>query len=141
MGSAAAKTRIYWVPIVVLISIAAGYFGYQRWIAPAIKPPAASARSAQDRAITPPPPAIPPVAVQPPVIATQPLALPPPPRRVAPELFLPIQNQATIDFSIGSPVIKRGGSDEEAMQRALKEMEEATKNLAIPPAKKDSAPR
>lgn len=57
--------------------------------------------------------------------------------RVAPEMRIPIQDRATIDFSIGAPVVRSGGSDAEVLEKALRQMEEATKNISFPP----SAPR
>lgn len=41
---------------------------------------------------------------------------------------VPIQNQATIDFSIGAPVVKVGGGDQDAIDAAMKEMTDAAKN-------------
>lgn len=49
---------------------------------------------------------------------------------------VPIQDNATIDFSTGAPVVKKGGKDQEAIDRALKEMAEATKDISFPPTKK-----
>lgn len=133
------KTRIFWVPIAVLILVAVGFYFYRQGALPMVPPPAKPPRATRSAPVEPPPPALPLIVATPPVITPKPIALPPPPQRLAPELILPIQDQATIDFSIGSPVIKRGGSDTEAMNRALKEMAEATKNLTIPPPKKEPA--
>ena len=49
---------------------------------------------------------------------------------------VPIQDTATIDFSIGAPVVRSGGKDQEALDKALKEMAEATKDVSFPPTKK-----
>jgi hypothetical protein len=44
---------------------------------------------------------------------------------------VPIQNQATIDFSTGAPVIKMHGKDQDALDAALKEMAEVVKDAKI----------
>ena len=44
---------------------------------------------------------------------------------------VPIQNAATIDFSTGAPVVKMHGKDQDALDRALKEMVEATKGTTF----------
>lgn len=78
------------------------------------------------------------------VIATPPI---PPPSLSAPliaprndpvpgPLEVPIQNGATIDFSLGAPMVKMQGKDQEALDRALKEMAEATKDVTFPPPRK-----
>lgn len=131
------KTRLFWVPIAVLIAVAVSFYFYRQGALPIGRPPSKPSRATVTAPIEPPPPALPLIVASPPVMTPKPIALPPPPQRLAPELVLPIQDQATIDFSIGSPVIKRGGSDTEAMDRALKEMAEATKNITIPPPKKE----
>jgi hypothetical protein len=51
-------------------------------------------------------------------------------------LEVPIQNNATTDFSIGAPVIRSGNKDQEALDRALQEMAEATKDTRFVPAPK-----
>lgn len=87
-----------------------------------------------------PPPPLPEVVLSTPKIA-------PPPARprpiVAPRndpvpgpLEVPIQNGATIDFSTGTPMVKMQGKDQEALDRALKEMAEATKDVTFPPPPK-----
>lgn len=128
------------MPLVALIVVAVSYYAYRRATAPVAPAAATSPRQAGSHTITPPPPAVTPAVVQPPAIAMQPISPPNVAPRLAPEMVLPIQDQATIDFSIGSPVIKRGGADDEAMREALKEIEEATKNLTIPPSKQPSSP-
>jgi len=92
------------------------------------------------------PPEIPPPPLPMPVIATPTLVPPMPPRPmplVVPRndpvpgpLEVPIQHGATIDFSTGAPMVKMQGKDQEALDRALKEMAEATKNTSFPPPKK-----
>ncbi len=66
----------------------------------------------------------------------QPIRIPPPEPIVPTRLEVPIQDKATIDFSIGAPVVRSGGADTEAMDRALRQMEEATRNIKFPPAEK-----
>jgi hypothetical protein len=44
---------------------------------------------------------------------------------------VPIQNQATIDFSTGAPVVKMHGKDQDALDLALKEMAEVVKDAKI----------
>ena len=72
------------------------------------------------------------------------LPLPPPPsvagavRRddSAPAtLEVPIQNGATIDFSTGAAHVRMQGADKEALDRALRDMTDATKDTRFPPRK------
>lgn len=90
------------------------------------------------------PPPIPPPPLPEVVIATPQL---PPPKRPVPIVaprndpvpgppLVPIQDGATIDFSYGAPMVKKQGKDQEALDRALKEMAEATKGTTFPPTKK-----
>lgn len=86
----------------------------------------------------PPPPQAALVTVAPPnMTEVPPIRLPRvQPRLVAPRpQEIPIIDGATIDFSIGAPVVRSTGQDAEALDRALREMAEATKNLTFgPPA-------
>ena len=59
-----------------------------------------------------------------------------PPPIVPPDLTVPIQDGATIDFSIGAPIIRSGGSDGDALDQALQEMSEATQNTRFAPTPK-----
>jgi hypothetical protein len=43
----------------------------------------------------------------------------------------------TIDFSTGAPMVKGFGKDQEALDKALKEMAEATKDVKFAPPKKE----
>ncbi len=52
------------------------------------------------------------------------------------KMEVPIQNGATIDFSIGAPVVRSGGEDTLAIEKALKEMEAATKDTKFAPPKR-----
>jgi hypothetical protein len=51
------------------------------------------------------------------------------------QMEIPIQHGATIDFSLGGPVVRSGGADDAALEKALKEMAEATKDVTFPPQK------
>jgi hypothetical protein len=51
------------------------------------------------------------------------------------KMEVPIQDGATIDFSIGAPVVRSGGDDTKALEKALKEMEAATKDTKFAPTK------
>lgn len=75
---------------------------------------------------------VPPVDAPPP----QPVRLPPPTPIISTKLEIPIQDRATHDFSIGAPVIRSGGADTAALELALKQMDEATKNIQFPPTAK-----
>ena len=137
------KSRIFWVAV-VLATVAGFYFVTIR---PAMQgTPERVNRRQVDRdfkdfklpQIAPPP--LPEV-----VIATPKISLPParPVPIVAPRndpvpgpLEVPIQDGKTIDFSTGAPVIRMQGMDQEALERALKEMAEATKDVTFPPKKK-----
>jgi hypothetical protein len=44
---------------------------------------------------------------------------------------VPIQHQATIDFSTGAPVVRTHGKDQDALESALKEMSEVLKGAKI----------
>ena len=137
------KSRLIWAA--VLLAAAVGF--YFVTIRPAMRPdePPQVNRRKLNRAfkdwkppeIAPPPlpelviatPAIPPPSISPPLIAPRNDPVPGP-------LEVPIQNGATIDFSLGAPMVKMQGKDQEALDRALKEMAEATKDVTFPPPKK-----
>lgn len=87
--------------------------------APAALPPVAMPSE-------PPPPA----ASAPKVVATP--APVEPPRPLEPGV-VPIQNQKTIDFSSGKPVVQDDAANKAAIDAALKEMEEATKGVTFGP--------
>ena len=48
-----------------------------------------------------------------------------------PKADVAIQDGKTIDFSSGAPVVKDNEKDKAAIDRAVKEMEEATKNVTF----------
>ena len=51
-----------------------------------------------------------------------------------PKTEVPIEDGKTIDFTGGVPVVKDSASEKAAMDRALKEMADATKNVTFPPS-------
>lgn len=139
------KSRIIWA-VVVLAALAGFYYTtIHPMRTPA--PDAGFARKLQ-RLRDAPPPQIPPPPLPEPVMSTpalappllpQPLVLPPVVRREdrkPMKMEVPIQNSATIDFSIGAPVVRSGGKDQEAIDKALREMAEATKDITFPATKK-----
>ena len=94
--------------------------------------PTAKAEAPPTAAPAAPAPLPPPVAVAaatPPPVAPRPVAASPVPPREVP--VVPIQDGATIDYSIGAPVVKMTGADKEALEKAAKELEEATKDVVI----------
>ena len=58
---------------------------------------------------------------------------PPVPTVAAPRPVVPIQNQKTIDFSSGQPVVKDSAQDQAILNSAVKEMTEATKDIRFAP--------
>ena len=44
---------------------------------------------------------------------------------------VPVQDQATIDFSTGAPVVKRHGADQDALDSALKEISDVLKETKV----------
>ena len=136
------KSRIIWAAV-VLAAIAGFYFVTIR---PAMKGGAGRVDRRQiDRAFKDfKPPEIP-APPLPEVVIAMPKIVPParPAPLVAPRndpvpgpLQVPIQDGATIDFSYGAPMVKMQGKDQEALDRALKEMAEATKNVTFPSSPK-----
>jgi hypothetical protein len=88
-----------------------------------------------------PPPELPPLVFAEPVIpppVIKPIALPVVRTEAAPQSkpIVPIQDGATIDFSYGAPHIKLQGKDAEELEKALKEIAEATKDRTFEPTKK-----
>lgn len=49
---------------------------------------------------------------------------------------VPIQDRATIDFSFGAPAVRAQTEDQAAMDKALKEMNEAVKDITFEPKEK-----
>lgn len=135
------KTRLLWLAVV--IAACAGF--YFAMVKPALEPNLPSVTIEDLKKMRPPPPLPPPTLpapvisepVIPPPQLPPPVVLPPVVRNsVAEKPVVPIQNGVTIDFSYGGPQIKNQGKDAEALDAALKEMAEATKNIQIvsPPA-------
>lgn len=132
------KSRLLWAAVVVT-AIAAFYWVTIR---PALqeKGPRFDRREVNRAFKEFKPPPIPPPPL-PEIALTIPQLPPPPivaPRRdpVPRPLEVPIQSGATIDFSTGAAQVKMQGKDQEALDRALREMAEATKNVTFPPPKK-----
>ena len=124
------KTRLLWA-LILCVGVTALYFGLVRphvsTIPKEILEPIADLKPPAPPALEPPAlviPELPSIAL--PTVASKP-RLDPTPR--APEV--PIQNQATIDFSTGAPVVRVQGKDQEALEAALKEMAEVTKDARI----------
>jgi len=124
------KTRLLWA-LILSVGVAALYFGIARphvsTIPKEILEPMADLK----------PPALPPIELPPLVIPDLP-AISPPSAVAKPRLDpipkppeVPVQNQATIDFSTGAPVVRVHGKDQEALEAALKEMAEVTKDARI----------
>ncbi len=138
------KSRILWAAV-VLAAIAGFYFVTIR--PTQTSSPGFSRKNPPLRHLQPP--EVPPPPVPMPVVAApvftqpslnRPLVTPPVAAkrttRTPAELEVPIQHNATIDFSLGAPMVRSGGKDQEALDRALKEMAEATKDTTFPPTKK-----
>lgn len=86
-----------------------------------------------------PPPPLPEVVINPPALPLpiRPIPLVAPRNDPVPRpLEVPIQHGATIDFSTGAPMVKMQGKDQDALDKALREMAEATKDVTFPPTKK-----
>jgi hypothetical protein len=124
------KTRLLWI-LILSVGCTALYFGIVR---PEVTSIPQDLRDTLDDLKPPPlPPLEPPVLVIP---ETPSLTLPAilAPQRldaIAPRPEVPIQNQATIDFSTGAPVVRRHGKDQDALESALKEMSEVLKDAKI----------
>ena len=124
------KTRLLWIAIAT-VGFAALYFGITRPHVSSI--PRHLRDPIADLKPTVVPSLEPPLLVMPPAPA---FTLPPikAPVRFDPILSrpeVPLQNAATIDFSIGAPVVKVQGKDQDALDAALKEIAEATEGVRI----------
>lgn len=136
------KSRIIW--LVVVVAALAGF--YYTTIKPTLTPTPPALNRRVNREFRPLDIAPPPLPA--PKIETPALPLPLPSAVVAQpardgrtplRTEVPIQNGATIDFSIGAPIVRSQGDDQAALDRALKEMADATKDVtfpASPPEKK-----
>jgi hypothetical protein len=122
------KTRLLWA-LILTVGIAALYCGIARphvtSIPKDVREPLADLK----------PPTLPPL--EPPTLVipeTPVVTLPPLPARNDPILGrpeVPIQNQATIDFSTGAPVVRAHGRDQDALDAALREIAEVAKGAKI----------
>jgi hypothetical protein len=132
------KSRLIWTA--VLVAAIAGF--YFTTIRPALRETPVKPdhrRINRDFATTFQPPPIPPPPL--PEAKLPSITLPPPavakrrddPAPAPPEV--PVQNGATIDFSTGAAHVRMQGKDKEALDRALREMAEATKDTVFPPRK------
>lgn len=137
------KSRILWL-VVVLAAIAGFYY---TTIRPALTPSPRALNRQVNKEFRPadiPPPPLPEPKIDIPalrlpspevVVPKSAIANPTAPRddRHPSQPEVPIQNGATIDFSIGAPVVRSQGEDQAALDKALKEMAEATKDVTFPP--------
>ncbi len=130
------KTRLF--VIAVLLAAAAAF--YVVTIRPMLQPapPRISPRllktlrppDVEPPAVAVPEPRIEVPALTPPPLAAKPAAPSADPLRPVP-MEVPIQSSTTIDFSTGAPIIKTQGEDQIALEKALKEMAEATKDTTF----------
>jgi hypothetical protein len=124
------KNRLLWA-LILSVGITALYFGIARPHVSSIP------KEVLDPMAELKPPALPPIElptlVIPEIPTMTPAILPSKPRLdpLARPPEVPIQNQATIDFSTGAPVVKTHGKDQDALEAALKEMAEVTKDARI----------
>jgi hypothetical protein len=127
------KSRLLWLAILAVLAAVAVSFFVPRPLrpSPAIRnavPPVAL------RELAPPP--LPAITVPPPNFPTvAPAVIPAPRPKIfqSPPLEIPIQDHATIDFSLGAPMVRSGGTDGAALEQALKNMDDATKNMKFGP--------
>jgi len=123
------KTRLLWT-LILSVGGAALYFGIAR---PEVTTIPQDLRETIDDLKPPLPPLEPPALVMPELPALTLPVLPPPKRidPIPPRPEVPIQDQATIDFSTGAPVVRRHGKDQDALESALKEISEVLKDTKI----------
>jgi hypothetical protein len=125
------KTRLLWA-LIFVVAIGALYCGIMRpqvsTIPKRLRDPLADLKPAPL-----PPPEMPPLHVpEVPVITPPPLPAKVPLNPIASQPEVPLQDRATIDFSIGAPVVRVQGKDQEALDAAAKEMAEVAKTMKIP---------
>ena len=126
------KTRLLWT-LILATAAPALYFGITRPHVSSI--PTNLRESIDDLKPVVPPIELPALAIPELPTLTIPV-LPPirPPVRSDPAVSrpeVPIQNQATIDFSTGAPVVRTHGKDQDALESALKEMSDVLKDAKI----------
>jgi hypothetical protein len=135
------KSRIIWLAV-VLVAMAGFYY---TTIRPALTPTSPRFNKRMIREFHPPDLAMPPIPnprVDFPEVSLPPVRLPPlvvserreRPAANSPEV--PIQEGTTIDFSIGAPVIRSQAEDQAAMDKALREMNDAVKDITFEPKEK-----
>lgn len=134
------KSRIIW--LVVVFAAMAGF--YVSTIKPLLQPTAPRVNRRMIREFQTPELLIP--QVSPPEVTIPTISLPPVrlPAFVVSERrvldpnspVVPIQDRATIDFSVGSPVVRAQAEDQAAMDKALREMNEAVKDITFEPKEK-----
>jgi hypothetical protein len=124
------KNRLLWA-LILSVGMTALYCGIFRphvsSIPKEIRDPMADLKPA------PPPPLEPPAIVIPEIPTLTPPPLNPVSRNdpILGKPEVPIQDQATIDFSTGAPVVKRGGKDQDALDAALREISEVIQKARI----------
>lgn len=135
------KSRIIWLSVV--IAAMAGF--YYATIRPALTPTSPRFNKRMIREFHPPDLAMPPIPtprVDFPEVSLPPVRLPPlivserRERSSATPPEVPIQDGATIDFSIGAPVVRSQADDQATMDKALREMSEAVKDITFEPKEK-----
>jgi hypothetical protein len=62
------------------------------------------------------------------------------PDAAAPAQVVPIQDGATIDFSVGAPMVRSGGTDGDALKKGLKDIEDAEKGAVFAPTPATNTP-
>ena len=133
--------RIAWVLLVAGAAFIAAYWFLGR------SRPATTAPSPVAKQPVPPPATTPAIVRDQNFLAPSIPALQPPPlanvRRVqrpagtavaAPPQVVPIQDGATIDFSVGAPMVRSGGTDADALKKGLQDIEDAEKGAVFGPA-------
>jgi hypothetical protein len=125
------RRRLYFLLLAVAAGIALGWWGSHRSTPETVPQAAAPGR----KHLSPPPPE----PVQPPPASIEPLVLAPTPF-TPPPVVVPgarpavrIQDGKTIDFSSGKPVVKESGEEKAIIDAAVKEMDEAAKNVRFGP--------
>ncbi len=131
------KSRIIWL-VVVFAAMAGFYF---TTLKPLLQPTAPRLNRRMIREFKTPELSIP--QVSPPEVVIPTVSLPPvrlpafvvsERRELSPNSpVVPIQDRTTIDFSVGAPVIRAQSEDQAAMDKALREMNEAVKDITFEP--------
>ena len=124
------KTRLLWIAI-AMVGLTALYFGITQpnvsSIPRYLRDPVADLKPTTVPALEPPALVMPPT----PVFRLPPIKAPARTDPILSRPELPLQNAATIDFSIGAPVVKMQGKDQDALDAALTEIAEATEGVKI----------